>query len=108
MDRQRRHCGRTGPDHPRVATSTPIGALLPIFQPALVSELCAEALRLGICTEYVQQLIRQYRLAVRHLLWELPAGSIDTGETALQTARRELVEETGYQAKSFRKLGSVT
>lgn len=49
-------------------------------------------------------LVRQYRLAVRKYLWELPAGTIDPGEKPLQTARRELIEETGYRAKKWRKL----
>jgi ADP-ribose pyrophosphatase len=34
----------------------------------------------------------------------LPAGSVDPGEKPLQTARRELVEETGYRAKKWTKL----
>lgn len=49
-------------------------------------------------------LVRQYRLPARRKLWELPAGSIDPGEKPLQTAKRELKEETGYRAKSWQKL----
>ena len=49
-------------------------------------------------------LIRQFRLPAGGFLWELPAGSLDRGETPLQTARRELAEETGYRASSWRKL----
>jgi ADP-ribose pyrophosphatase len=49
-------------------------------------------------------LVRQYRLPARKFLWELPAGTIDPGERPLQTARRELVEETGYRAKKWTKL----
>src|SRR5215471_1174047 len=46
-------------------------------------------------------LVRQYRLPARRYLWELPAGRIDPGETALQSAKRELIEETGYRAKKW-------
>jgi ADP-ribose pyrophosphatase len=49
-------------------------------------------------------LVRQYRLPARQSMWELPAGSVDPGEKPLQTARRELVEETGYRAKKWTKL----
>jgi ADP-ribose pyrophosphatase len=47
-------------------------------------------------------LIQQYRHAARQYLWELVAGRIDTGESPREAAARELIEETGYRAKSLR------
>jgi ADP-ribose pyrophosphatase len=47
---------------------------------------------------------RQYRHAVRDYMWELPAGRIDDGESELAAAKRELLEETGYTAKSWRRI----
>lgn len=46
---------------------------------------------------------RQYRYAARDYLWEIPAGRIDGKEKPLAGAKRELREETGYTAKSWRK-----
>ena len=40
----------------------------------------------------------QFRYAVRRHFIELPAGKIDAGEAHAETARRELLEETGYTA----------
>lgn len=44
-------------------------------------------------------MIRQYRHPVKSYLWELPAGLLDvSGESTLDAAQRELLEETGYRA----------
>ncbi|MEJ2651010.1 MAG: NUDIX hydrolase [Gammaproteobacteria bacterium] len=52
-------------------------------------------------------LLRQYRHAAGGWIWELPAGKRDRHEDPLQTAQRELEEEAGLRAASWRKLGAV-
>jgi 8-oxo-dGDP phosphatase len=50
-------------------------------------------------------MIRQYRHPVGYQLWEIPAGLRDAaGEPPLETARRELYEETGYRARDWNVL----
>ena len=49
-------------------------------------------------------LVRQYRHAVKETLWELVAGGMERGETPRQSARRELLEETGYRARVLKPL----
>jgi ADP-ribose pyrophosphatase len=51
-------------------------------------------------------LVRQFRLPANRYLWEIPAGKIDDGENAFQAAQRELGEETGLTAKSWKELVS--
>lgn len=43
-------------------------------------------------------LIQQYRHAVRETIYEIPAGTLDAGESFATCAARELEEETGYRA----------
>ncbi len=49
-------------------------------------------------------LVRQYRCAFDSDLIELPAGRIDSGETALTAGRRELREEVGLGARRWKRL----
>lgn len=50
-------------------------------------------------------LVRQFRHAVNRELLELPAGSIDAGETPEEAAIRELREETGFSPGKLERLG---
>ena len=54
-------------------------------------------------------LVKQCRYPLRTLLWEIPAGKLDHGEAedADECARRELSEETGYEAEHWQKLVSI-
>ena len=52
-------------------------------------------------------LIRQYRPIVGAEIWELPAGTIEAGESPEACARRELVEESGYEAGRLDPLGEA-
>ena len=50
---------------------------------------------------------RQHRYALRRDFIEIPAGKLDPGEAHLDTAKRELLEETGYVAAEWRRLGII-
>lgn len=52
-------------------------------------------------------LVRQWRHAVGRALWELPAGTRDPGEPPMETATRELAEETGLRATSLLPLAAA-
>ena len=51
-------------------------------------------------------LLRQFRVAPEEELIEIPAGTREEGETPLETARREVIEETGYRARKLTRLGT--
>lgn len=50
-------------------------------------------------------LVRQFRAPAAADLLEIPAGSIDEGESVEAAAQRELQEETGYRAATIRRIG---
>lgn len=52
-------------------------------------------------------LIRQYRPVIDEYIWELPAGTLNKNEAALECAKRELAEEVGYTAKSWKGIGAI-
>ena len=52
-------------------------------------------------------MLRQYRQGIGHVSLTLPGGMMDhEGETSLECAKRELCEETGYEASEWESLGS--
>ena len=52
-------------------------------------------------------MVRQYRYAVNAFLWELPAGSVDEGESPEQAARRECHEEVGLVPSTMVRLSAL-
>lgn len=58
----------------------------------------------GAKTEPQVLLVRQYRHPAQRHLWELCAGRIDLGENELVAAKRELLEETGYSARRWKRV----
>jgi ADP-ribose pyrophosphatase len=50
---------------------------------------------------------RQFRYPSRREFIEIPAGKLEPGEPHLDTARRELLEETGYVADEWARLGVI-
>jgi 8-oxo-dGTP pyrophosphatase MutT (NUDIX family) len=52
-------------------------------------------------------LVGQHRYTLDEYSWEIPEGGVPEGETALEGARRELLEETGVEAAEWRELGRI-
>ncbi len=63
------------------------------------------ALAVPITSDNKVIILRQYRFAVARYLLEFPAGTLEVGETPLNSIKREIQEETGYKANQWDKLG---
>jgi 8-oxo-dGTP pyrophosphatase MutT (NUDIX family) len=53
-------------------------------------------------------MVKQYRHGSKEVTLEIPGGLLDPGDTPESAAARELLEETGYQAKEYVKIGMVS
>src|SRR5450631_1830177 len=49
-------------------------------------------------------LLKQFRPAIGKEIYEIPAGTMEKGEAPLATAKREIIEETGFKAKRWEKI----
>jgi ADP-ribose pyrophosphatase len=49
-------------------------------------------------------LLKQFRPSIGEELFEIPAGTLEEGESPLATAKREIVEETGFRARRWEKI----
>jgi ADP-ribose pyrophosphatase len=53
------------------------------------------------------KLVKQFRHAIDQYIFEVPAGTMEPGEDPLQTAHRELIEETGFAAQEMLEKGFI-
>ena len=52
-------------------------------------------------------MVKQYRYPIKQVMLELPAGKLEVGENPDDAIKRELEEETGYVAKTWKSLGFI-
>jgi 8-oxo-dGTP pyrophosphatase MutT (NUDIX family) len=82
----------------------------PDGQPGVYGVVHFEGLAVGVVAIDAQDrvaLVHQHRYTLDLPSWEIPEGGVPAGESALQGARRELVEETGLSATTWRELARL-
>jgi 8-oxo-dGTP pyrophosphatase MutT (NUDIX family) len=87
-------------DHVRL----PTGAEMEEFH---VMEYPDWALALALTDDGHAVMVQQYRYAIDRTTLEFAAGALNGGEDPLAAARRELLEETGYEAQTWERLGRL-
>ena len=65
------------------------------------------ALAVPITADKKVILLRQYRFAISRYLLEFPAGTLEIGETPINSIKREIQEETGFKADKWDELGAL-
>ena len=78
-----------------------------IIDEYFVVELPITVCALAITTQHQAVIIKQYRHPIQQILYEIPGGFIDKGETPMQAIARELVEETGYAFETIHQVGTI-
>jgi ADP-ribose pyrophosphatase len=82
----------------------PDGTVIPAYY---VVELPPSVLVFAIAENEKVLMIKQYRHPVAAVSLELPGGFVDEGETPLEAAKREMLEETGYTFSHYDYLGRI-
>ncbi|MEE9187156.1 MAG: NUDIX hydrolase [Bacteroidota bacterium] len=72
-----------------------------------VAEHPGGAVALAVFPDHRILLVKQHRYPIDAMIYELPAGKLQPEEPPLVCAQRELREETGYRARTWRKLTSI-
>ncbi len=70
-----------------------------------VVETCPGVFTVAITKDKKVLMVKIMRYTNSIESWELPAGGIDKGQTPLQAAKRELLEETGHKARKWTRVG---
>lgn len=52
-------------------------------------------------------MLKEFRYPLQKEIWNIPAGAIEKGETELNSAKKELLQETGMRARVWKKLGKI-